>query len=51
VIHPIEQTLLIYSLKNGAFIPSRLFTSGDTVGSISVQGFTLDLEEFFKDME
>jgi Uma2 family endonuclease len=51
VIHPIEQTLLIYSLKNGAFIPSRLFTSGDTVGSNSVQGFTLNLEEFFKDME
>lgn len=51
IIHPIEQTLLIYTLKNGAFIPSKLFASGNTVNSPSIQGFTLDLEDFFGDME
>ena len=51
IIHPSEQTLLIYTLKNGAFIPSRLFTSGDQVHSGVIQGFVLDLEGFFKDMD
>ncbi|MEX2592592.1 MAG: Uma2 family endonuclease [Anditalea sp.] len=51
IIHPNEQTLLIYSLKNSGFIPSRLFTSGDNVGSNVIHGFNLDLEDFFKDME
>ena len=51
IIHPNEQTLLIYSLKNGGFIPSRLFTSGDNVNSNVILGFNLDLEDFFKDMD
>src|SRR5690554_2720178 len=51
IIHPTEQTLLIYSLQNGNFIPSRLFTSGDNVGSGVIPGFDLDLEDFFKDMD
>ena len=51
IIHPSEQTLLIYSLKEGVFIPSRLFTSGDNVGSNAIPGFNLDLEDFFKDMD
>ncbi len=51
IIHPSEQTFFIYTLKNGAFIPSRLFASGDTVSSNAIHGFTLDLEGFFKDMD
>lgn len=51
IIHPIEQTLLIYRLENGRYVPSRLFTSGDTVASAILPGFSLDLEEFFKDMD
>mgnify|MGYP006192367219 CR=1 FL=1 len=51
IIHPNEQTLLIYTLKNGVFIPSKLFASGDTVNSISVLGFSLDLEDFFSDID
>ena len=50
VIHPSEQTLLIYSLKDGIYIPSRLFTSGDKVGSNVISGFNLDLQDFFEDM-
>ena len=51
IIHPNEQTLLIYSLKNDSFVPSRLFTSGDNVGSEAIRGFNLNLEDFFKDMD
>ncbi len=51
IIHPETQDLLIYSLVDGKYIPSRLFTSGDVVKSMVLDGFTLDLEEFFGDME
>ncbi|SEJ60551.1 Endonuclease, Uma2 family (restriction endonuclease fold) [Cyclobacterium xiamenense] len=51
IIHPETQDLLIYSLVDGKYVPSRLFTSGDVVESTVLIGFTLDLEEFFRDME
>lgn len=51
IIHSETQDLLIYSLVDGKYIPSRLFTSGDVVESTVLIGFTLDLEEFFRDME
>ncbi|HLU89492.1 MAG TPA: Uma2 family endonuclease [Cyclobacteriaceae bacterium] len=51
IIHPIERTLLIYSLKVDGFAPSKLFTAGDHIGSAVIPGFTLDLEEFFSDLD
>ena len=51
VIHPEQQTLLIYSLVENKYQPSYLLTSGDVVESIAVPGFVLDLEEFFRDIE
>ncbi|MEB2780708.1 Uma2 family endonuclease [Algoriphagus sp. C2-6-M1] len=45
VIHPTECTVLIYTLIDGKFHPSRLFTSGDQIQSSVLPGFTLDLEE------
>ncbi|SFT92340.1 Endonuclease, Uma2 family (restriction endonuclease fold) [Algoriphagus locisalis] len=48
VIHPSECTLLIYTLINGGFQPSRLFTFGDRVTSAVIPGFKLDLEEVFR---
>lgn len=50
VIHPDEQTLLIYTLTDGKYQPSKLFTSGDIVESNCIQGFKLDLEEVFSDL-
>ncbi|MDN3690068.1 Uma2 family endonuclease [Cyclobacterium jeungdonense] len=50
VIHPIEQTVLIYSLINGKFHPSRLFTAGDVVKSAVIEGYQLDLDAFFKNI-
>ena len=43
VIQPEEQTLIIYTLIDGKFVPSRLFTTGDVVTSTCLPGFQLDL--------
>jgi Uma2 family endonuclease len=51
VIHPENQDILIYTLINGKYLPSPLLTSGDVIKSVAVEGFTLDLEEFFGDIE
>jgi Uma2 family endonuclease len=48
VIHPYEQTLLVYTLENGIYHASRLFVAGDMVRSGVVDGFTLDVEDLFK---
>ena len=48
VIHPNEQTLLIYSLVEGKYQSSRLFVSGDTVESACIEGFKLNLEDIFE---
>jgi Uma2 family endonuclease len=47
IIHPAESSLLIYTLVEGKYQPSRLFTSGDKIQSIVLPGFELDLEEVF----
>lgn len=49
VVHPVESTLLIYSLVDGTYQASRLFTAGDKVQSSVFPGFELDLEEVFSD--
>ncbi|SHN32650.1 Endonuclease, Uma2 family (restriction endonuclease fold) [Cyclobacterium lianum] len=51
IIHAETQDLLIYSLKSGKYVPSRLFTTGDVVELAVINGFKLDLEEFFEDIE
>ena len=51
IILPYTQALLIYTLKDGHYIPSRLFCQGHVVKSSVLEGFELDLEEFFRDMD
>ncbi|GAA0879960.1 hypothetical protein GCM10009119_29300 [Algoriphagus jejuensis] len=48
VIHPIEQTLLIYTLVDGRFQPSKLFISEDIITSSCLPGFMLNLEDVFE---
>ncbi len=50
IIHPDEQTIMIYTLIEVKYQPSRLFTSGDIVESKCIEGFRLDLEEVFSDL-
>lgn len=51
VIHPEEQTLLIYTLTAGNFVPSRLFTTGDIVSSSCIEGFSIHLKDVFRDLD
>jgi Uma2 family endonuclease len=47
----LKHTLLIYSLEEGKYKPSRLFTHDDVVNSKCIPGFELDLEEVFGNLE
>lgn len=49
IIHPAESSLLIYTLVEGKYQPSRLFTSGDKIQSIVLPELELDLEEVFSE--
>jgi Uma2 family endonuclease len=51
VVHPNEQTLLVYTLINGSYIASKLFSPGDIVNSECIEGFSLDLEYVFSDLD
>jgi len=51
IIHPDEQTLLVYTLTDRSYVPSRLFTIGDVVSSQCVTGFGLDVEDVFRDLD
>jgi Uma2 family endonuclease len=51
IIQPYELTLLIYTLTEGKYVPSKLFTVGDIVESKCISGFTLDLDEIFDDLD
>ncbi|MCH7402743.1 Uma2 family endonuclease [Belliella kenyensis] len=48
LIHPNECTLIIYSLVDGKYQGSRLFTFGDIVTSEAVEGFELVLDDVFE---
>ena len=50
VIHPNEYTLLIYTLSEGKYFASKLFTVGDIVSSEAIEGFKLNLEEVFQNV-
>lgn len=49
IVHPEEQTILIYTLINSKFKPSRLFTSGDELESAVLPGFILDPGDIFRE--
>jgi Uma2 family endonuclease len=48
VIHPSEQTLLIYTLVDGKYQSSGLYVAGDEVQSLCIAGFSLNLEDIFE---
>jgi len=51
IIHPFEKTLLVYTLTDNKYIPSKLFTLGDHVASACIKGFVLDLDELFTGLD
>jgi len=51
VIQPEMENLTVYTLKEGKYVASRLFTRGDVVKSSCIEGFELDLEDVFGRVE
>jgi len=49
VVFPIEKTLIVYTLINEKYQPSRLFACGDIITSSVLPGLSIDLEELFTD--
>jgi Uma2 family endonuclease len=47
IIQPEMENVLVYTLKEGKYFASRLFTRGDVVKSSCIEGFELFLEEVF----
>jgi Uma2 family endonuclease len=50
VIHPNECTLMIYTLIEGKYLPSKLFTIGEIVESKVISDFKLDLTDVFENI-
>lgn len=51
VIYPEEQSLLIYTLIDEKYQPSRLLTRGDTITTTVLPGFVLELDDVFEKEE
>ncbi len=51
IIYPEEQTLFIYTLSKGKYIPSKLFTIGDEITSTVFPDFKLNLNTIFTENE
>ena len=51
VVFPDAQTLLVYTLVDGNFVPSRLMVEGDIYRSTVLPDFALDLSVIFENME
>lgn len=51
IIHPNEQTMMVYTLIDKKFVPSKLFTVGDRVASECIPGFQLDLDDVFMNLD
>lgn len=47
VVSPQDFTFLMYSFKDGVFVPSRLMVEGDLITSAILPGFTLNLTDLF----
>lgn len=50
IIHPSEQTVLIYKLVNNEYVPSRLYSGEETIGSSLFEDLAVDLNEVFADI-
>lgn len=48
LIHPSDETVIIYALNdNGEYIGSKPYLSGDTINSLALTGFTLEVASLF----
>ncbi len=51
IIEPESQTMLVYTLVNGKYQPSKLLTLGDKIITPILPGFVLNLDEVFANLD
>ena len=51
IVSPQDYTFLIYTLENGSFVDSRLYSVDDTITTPILPGFSLDLKDLFSKAE
>ncbi|MES2703353.1 MAG: Uma2 family endonuclease [Bacteroidota bacterium] len=51
VVSPQDKTFLMYTLKDGQYVPSRLMVSGHIATSSVLEGFSIDLTDLFDSMD
>jgi Uma2 family endonuclease len=47
IVDPIRQTVQIYQLREGRYVPLRTLTTGDVATTEVLPGFSLNLESLF----
>ena len=47
IVHPIEQTIIVYTLQNNKYIGSKPYTTGETIQSRVLPGLTFEVAEVF----
>lgn len=50
LVHPVEQTLIAYSLYENKFGGGKMYAPGDTLYSTSIQGLSIELNEIFENL-
>jgi len=45
IVSPQDHSFLVYTLKDGKYVPSKLMGEDDLMESSVLKGFSLDLEE------
>jgi Uma2 family endonuclease len=50
IINPEEQNLMVYTLEDGNYKPSKLFTTGDEITTNILPGLVINLEDIFSDL-
>jgi Uma2 family endonuclease len=48
MVHPVEQTLIAYTLQNKQFTCGKIYAPGDIVYSTSIEGLQINLTEIFE---
>ena len=50
LVHPVEQTLIVYSLHENAFAGGKMYAPGDMLNSTSIEGLSVNISEIFENL-
>lgn len=50
LVHPVEQTLIAYTLHENAFAGGKMYAPGDMLNSTSIEGLSINISEIFENL-